>query len=66
MDNKITTLLALGGTVALLNYFRKTDKEESLKIILAMSASYLCPLNKIKGIVHKRKNIRLSVIFYSG
>ena len=31
-----TTLVALGGTVALLNYFRKIDKEWSLKIILAV------------------------------
>ena len=38
MDKKITTWVALGGggTVALLNFFRKIDKEESLKIILAM------------------------------
>ena len=36
MDKKITTLVALGGTVALLNYFGKIDEEESLKIILAM------------------------------
>ena len=33
MDKKITTLVALGGTVALLNYFRKIDEEESPKII---------------------------------
>ena len=57
---KVTTLVVLGGSVALLNYFRKIDEEESLKIILAV-ASYMCPLNKIKGIVHYRKNIRLSV-----
>ena len=36
MDRKTTTLVALGGTVALLNYFGKIDEEESLKIILAM------------------------------
>ena len=36
MDKKITTLVALGGTVALLNYFGKKDEEESIKIILAM------------------------------
>ena len=36
MDKKITTLVALGGTVALLNYLGKIDEEESLKIILAM------------------------------
>ena len=36
MDKKISTLVALGGTVALLNYFRKIDEEESLQIILAV------------------------------
>ena len=35
MDKKTTTLVTLGGTVALLNYFQKID-EESLKINLAM------------------------------
>ena len=35
MDQKVTNLVALGGTVALLNYFIKVDEEESLKIILA-------------------------------
>ena len=33
MDKKVTTLVALGGTVTLLNYFGKIDEEESLKII---------------------------------
>ena len=32
----MTTLVALGGTGALLNYFGKIDKEESLKIILSV------------------------------
>ena len=36
MYNKVTTLVALGGTVALLNYLGKVNEEESLKIILAM------------------------------
>ena len=36
MDKKITTLVALGGTVALLNYFGKINEEESLKVILGM------------------------------
>ena len=36
MDKKVTTLVAFAGTVALLNYFRKVDEEEGLKIILAM------------------------------
>ena len=36
MEKKIRTLIALGGTFALLNYFRKKDEEESLKIILAV------------------------------
>ena len=36
MDKKVTTLVALGGTVALLNYFGKIDKQGSLKIMLAM------------------------------
>ena len=40
MDKKVTTLVALGGTVALLNYFSKVDEEESLKKILAV----ICPL----------------------
>ena len=36
MDKKITTLVAFGGTVALLKYFGKIDEEKSLKIILAV------------------------------
>ena len=36
MDKKVTTLVALGGTVALLNYFKKINEDENLKIIFAM------------------------------
>ena len=43
MDKQITTLVALGGTVALLNYFGKINEEESLKIILAV---VYCTLEK--------------------
>ena len=55
MYKKVTTLVALGGgTVALLNYFRKVNEEDSLKITLAM----VCALStKLKGVVHDRDNI---------
>ena len=43
MDRKVTNLIALGGTVALLNYFGKIDEEESLKIILAMVSILYVP-----------------------
>ena len=43
MDKKVTTLVALGGTVALLNYFGKVDEEGSLKIILAMICALYVP-----------------------
>ena len=43
MDKKVTTLVALGGTVALLNYFGKVDEEESLKIILAVICTLYVP-----------------------
>ena len=38
--------LLLGGTVALLNYFRKIDEEESLKIILTMVWVLSVPLQQ--------------------
>ena len=43
MDKKVTILVALGGTVAVLNYFRKVNEEESLKAILAIVCSLYVP-----------------------
>ena len=51
LNKKVTTLVALGGTVALLNYFGKADEEKSLKIILAMI------WKKLRVIVHWKNNI---------
>ena len=34
MDNKVTTIVAMVGTVALLNYFGKLNEEDSVKVIL--------------------------------
>ena len=48
MDKKVTTLVALGSTVGLLNYFSKVDEEESLKIILAMICALYVPSYEIK------------------
>ena len=43
MDKKVTTLVALWGTVALLNYLGKVNEEESLKIILAIVCALYVP-----------------------
>ena len=36
MDNKVTTIVGVEGTVALLNYFGKLNEEDSIKIILTI------------------------------
>ena len=36
MDNKVTTIVVVVGTVSLLNYFGKLNEEGNIKIILAI------------------------------
>ena len=36
MDNKVTAIVAMVGTVALLNYFGKLNEGDSVKVILAV------------------------------
>ena len=43
MDIKVTTIVAFGGTLALLNYLGKLNEEESVKIILAIVCALYVP-----------------------
>ena len=54
MDNKVTAIVVLGGTVALFNYLGKLNEEESVKIILAIICALYVPSHQKwnKGIVH--------------
>ena len=73
MDNKVTTIVALLGTVALLNYLGKLNEEESVKIILAIVCALYVPSHQseIKVlytreiIFYKRVRVQKSP-FYSG
>ena len=66
MEEKVTALVALGGTVALLNYLGKVNEEESLKIILAMVCALYVPSHQNWKVLYTReitfyKSIILSV-----
>ena len=57
MDKKVTTTVALGDTVALLNYIRKIDEEESLKIILVMVCILYVPSQQNYKVLYTREKI---------
>ena len=52
MDNKVTTIFGVVGTVALLIYFGKLNEEQIVKIILAVICAF--SPNRNRGIVHQR------------
>ena len=55
MDKKVTTLVALGSTIALLNYLGKVNEEESLKMILAMVCALYVSSQQIYKVLYTRE-----------
>ena len=62
MDKKITTLVALGGTFALLNYFGKNRQRGEHQNYISHSVAFICALStKLKVLYTREKYQTISL-----